>query len=93
MNINDKYSIIIMIEAFIAITFMVCFGIYFNSKNKEIDEVYNKEQTEIDSAKKANDIIIIEINNIDSLKDVKVREVKNLDNDSTIKLFYELIRE
>lgn len=47
----------------------------------------------IDSLKQENKKIIIEVNNLDSIKDAKIIEVKALDDDSTIKLFYELISE
>lgn len=47
----------------------------------------------VDSIKKENDKLILEVNNLDSLKNAKIIEVKSLDNDSTIKLFYKLIRE
>lgn len=41
---------------------------------------------------KHNDSLRIEVNNLDSIKNAKVIEVKTLDNDSTIKLFYKLIK-
>lgn len=41
---------------------------------------------------KHNDSLRIEVNNLDSIKNAKVIEVKALDNDSTIKLFYQLIK-
>ena len=41
---------------------------------------------------KHNDSLKIEIDNLDSIKNAKVIEVKTLDNDSTIKLFYQLIK-
>ena len=47
----------------------------------------------VDSIKKENDKLIIEVNDLDSLKNAEIIEVKSLDNDSTIKLFYKLIRE
>ena len=47
----------------------------------------------VDSIKKENNKLILEVNNLDSLKNAKIIEVKSLDNDSTIKLFYKLIRE
>lgn len=47
----------------------------------------------IDSIKKENDKLILEVNNLDSLKNAEIIEVKSLDNDSTVKLFYKLIRE
>ena len=47
----------------------------------------------VDSIKKENDKLIIEVNNLDSIKNAEIIEVQSLDNDSTIKLFYKLIRE
>lgn len=41
---------------------------------------------------KHNDSLKIEVDNLDSIKNAKVIEVKALDNDSTIKLFYQLIK-
>ena len=37
--------------------------------------------------------LILEVNNLDSIKNAEIVEIKNLDNDSTIKLFYKLICE
>lgn len=44
-----------------------------------------------DSLVKVNDSIKVVIVKLDSIKNAKVIEVQTLDNDSTIKLFYELI--
>ena len=41
---------------------------------------------------KHNDSLRIEVDNLDSIKNAKVIEVKTLDNDSTVKLFYQLIK-
>lgn len=41
---------------------------------------------------KHNDSLKIEVDNLDSIKNAKVIEVKALDNDSTVKLFYKLIK-
>lgn len=41
---------------------------------------------------KHNDSLRIEVDNLDSIKNAKVIEIKTLDNDSTIKLFYKLIK-
>lgn len=41
---------------------------------------------------KHNDSLKIKVDNLDSIKNAKVIEVKALDNDSTIKLFYKLIK-
>lgn len=47
----------------------------------------------IDSLKKSNKTLIIEVEHLDSIKNEKVIKVKELDNDSTLKLFYQLISE
>ena len=52
-----------------------------------------KESIAIDSLITTNDSLKFNINKLDSIKDVKVIEVRSLDNDSTIKLFYELVSE
>lgn len=49
------------------------------------------EKERIDSITKENDKLIIEVEHLDSIKDAKVIEVKSLDNDSTLRLFYQLI--
>lgn len=41
---------------------------------------------------KHNDSLKIKVDNLDSIKNAKVIEVKTLDNDSTVKLFYKLIK-
>ena len=50
-----------------------------------------EENTHIDSLITINDSIKIEVEHLDSIKNAKVIEVKSLNNDSTIKLFYELV--
>ena len=47
----------------------------------------------IDSLTTINDSIKIKVEKLDSIKDAKVIEVSTLDNDSTLKLFYELVSE
>lgn len=49
------------------------------------------EEIKIDSIVRENDKLIIKVEHLDSIKDAKIIEVKNLDNDSTLKLFYQLI--
>lgn len=71
--------IIIVICAFIAI------GDYHHKKNNNIIE------TDVE-LQKHNDSLKIKVDNLDSIKNAKVIEVKALDNDSTIKLFYQLIK-
>lgn len=61
-------------------------------KHKETSS-YVEENKNIDSIKEVNKIIVIEVNKLDSIKNEEIIRVKSLDNDSTIKLFYELIRK
>lgn len=49
--------------------------------------------TKIDSLTKVNDSIKIKIEKLDSIKDAKIIEVSTLNNDSTLKLFYKLVKE
>lgn len=59
------------------------------SYNERIDN--NKHI--IDSIKIINKEYKNKLNKLDSIKDAEIIEVKALDNDSTVKLFYRLIRE
>lgn len=52
-----------------------------------------EEIVKADSLVKVNDSIKIKVNNLDSIKNAKIIEVQTLDNDSTAKLFYELINK
>lgn len=54
-----------------------------------------KDNNTIESSvelQKHNDSLKIKVDNLDSIKNAKVIEVKALDNDSTVKLFYQLIK-
>ena len=67
----------------------ICFDKF--KKNEEISSPVEKK--EIDSITKENDKIVIEVKSLDSIKNEKVIEVESLDNDSTLRLFYKLIRK
>lgn len=75
-----------------AVMFFV-FGISINAIISLIDDkkTYNVVEQNVE-IQKHNDSLRIEVNNLDSIKNAKVIEVQNLDNDSTIKLFYQLIK-
>ena len=60
-------------------------GTYYYRKSNNIIEPNVKIQ-------KYNDSLKIKVDNLDSIKNAKVIEVKTLDNDSTVKLFYQLIK-
>ena len=67
--------------------------IYNYSKKIINNETDTKENVTIaDSIIKVNDSIKIKVEHLDSIKNAKVIEVQTLDNDSTIKLFYQLIK-
>ena len=51
-----------------------------------------KENNKVDSITKVNKTLIIEVNNLDSIKNAEIIKIKKLDNDSTLMLFYKLIR-
>lgn len=60
---------------------------YYHSKTDNSNIVISDIEIQ-----KHNDSLRIEVNNLDSIKNAKVIEVKTLDNDSTVKLFYQLIK-
>ena len=72
------------IISLIIIVFMII-GTYYYRKSNNIIEPNVKIQ-------KYNDSLRIKVDNLDSIKNAKVIEVKTLDNDSTVKLFYQLIK-
>ena len=60
--------------------------------NYECDTRTPIKNVSIDSLTTINDSIKIKVEHLDSIKHAKVIEVKTLDNDSTVKLFYQLIK-
>lgn len=78
----------------IVITWIICFfiGIGVGRCTKEDNTTRPVEEIiKADSIIKVNDSIKIKVEQLDSIKDAKIIEVQTLDNDSTLKLFYELI--
>lgn len=70
------------------VALVVYFCATYNAKHPS-----KEDMTKIDSLTKVNDSIKIKIEKLDSIKDAKVIEVSTLDNDSTLKLFYKLVKE
>ena len=74
---------------FVVLVIALCISIaicdYNRKKNNNIIE------TDVE-LQKHNDSLKIEVDNLDSIKNAKVIEVQTLDNDSTVKLFYQLIK-
>lgn len=69
--------------------FFIGLGIGKCSKDNNTHPV--EEIVKADSLIKVNDSIKLVVNDLDSIKNAKIIEVQTLDNDSTLKLFYELI--
>lgn len=83
-NKDGKGFVVVLVLMFVICCFMVI-GKYYHTKNNNIIEQNIELQ-------KHNDSLRIEVDNLDSIKNAKVIEVKTLDNDSTVKLFYQLIK-
>ena len=83
-NEAGKGCIILFVFTFVLIASIII-GSYYHRKNNNIIEPNVEIQ-------KHNDSLRIEVNNLDSIKNAKVIEVQTLDNDSTVKLFYQLIK-
>ena len=78
-------SCVIFIVLVVALCASIAICDYHRKKNNNIIE------TDVE-LQKHNDSLRIEVNNLDSIKNAKVIEVKTLDDDSTINLFYNLIK-
>lgn len=83
-NETGKGCMIFVVLA-VALCASIAIGDYHHKKNNNIIESDVELQ-------KRNDSLKIEVDNLDSIKNAKVIEVKALDNDSTVKLFYQLIK-
>lgn len=83
-NEDSKGFVVVLVLTFVICCSMVI-GKYYHTKNNNIIEQNIELQ-------KHNDSLRIKVDNLDSIKNAKVIEVKALDNDSTVKLFYQLIK-
>lgn len=75
------------------VVILLCLALKCGFGYKTPVEESNGNDKIVDSIITENNKIKIVINNLDSIKNAKVIEVKSLDNDSTVKLFYELVTE
>lgn len=87
----EKAGDILIIELTV-VFILVLVGIIFKQQ-KDTDIDIKKAELDIDDKIKSNDNIKLEIENINKIKDAEVIEISSLDNDSTIKLFYKLVKE
>ncbi len=83
-NETGQGCVILLVFTFVVIASIIIRTYYYRKNNNIIEP-----DVEI---QKYNDSLKIEVDNLDSIKNAKVIEVKTLDNDSTIKLFYQLIK-
>lgn len=85
------YFILIYIISIIA-TSIINISIYklISNKNKPTSPV---EEIRIDTLKVANQELVKEINKLDSIKNEKIHEIKTLNDDSTLIVFYQLLRK
>ena len=81
---TNKGCFIFLVLSLIVCVSMIVGGLYNDKTNNVIEKDVELQ--------KHNDSLRIEVGNLDSIKNAKVIEVKTLDNDSTVKLFYQLIK-
>lgn len=79
-------QLVVVIVVCIAFGLGYFFGIKNGNTTRPVEEI-----VKADSLIKVNDSIKIVVTDLDSIKNAKIIEVQTLDNDSTLKLFYELI--
>ena len=85
-GINKLICIDIIVILVIILAIMLNYLLF-----KSIQTTSPVGSSNIDSIVKDNDKLIIEVKHLDSIKNAKSIEIKSLDNDSTLRLFYQLI--
>ena len=84
INVFIKYMIIFIIFLFVTVVIMYITNVCHTKNNNIIEQDIELQ--------KHNDSLKLKVNNLDSIKNAKVLEVEVLDDDSTISLFYNLIK-
>lgn len=87
LNKLSKLDIILITLIIFSIGYVI--GYFVHKANSTISSPV--EIISIDSLNNTNKDIYNKIEQLDSIKNEKVIEVKSLDNDSTLRLFYQLI--
>lgn len=87
----EKAGTILIVELTVVLI-LVLAGIIFKAE-KDTDVIIKNAELDIDDKIKTNDSIKLEIENINKIKDAEIIEISSLDNDSTVKLFYKLVKE
>ena len=89
INLNKLSKLDIILITLIIFSIGYVIGYFVHKVNSTISSPV--EIISIDSLKNTNKDIYNKIKQLDSIKNEKVIEVKSLDNDSTLRLFYQLI--
>ena len=87
LNKLSKLDIILITLIIFSLGYVI--GYFVHKANSTISSPV--EMISIDSLNNTNKDIYNKIKQLDSIKNEKVIEVKSLDNDSTLRLFYQLI--
>ena len=87
LNKLSKLDIILITLIIFSIGYVI--GYFVHKANSTISSPV--EIISIDSLNNTNKDIYNKIKQLDSIKNEKIIEVKSLDNDSTLRLFYQLI--
>ena len=90
---NEVSKLDRFIEIIITLTAGFIIGVLTTLSLQNKDNTTVENNNVIDSLITVNDTIKIKVEKLDSIKDAKVIEVSTLDNDSTLKLFHELVSE
>ena len=96
---ETKVAIIAIISLFVCCSLMfVLFGWFSHTEELKRLETeatieINKNNETIEVLDKTKDSLMIQVDNINTIKDAEIIKVKSLDNDSTLNLFYKLIRK
>ena len=90
---NEVSKLDRVIEIIITLTAGFIIGVLTTLSLQNKDNTPVENNNVIDSLITVNDTIKIKVEKLDSIKDAKVIEVSTLDNDSTLKLFHELVSE
>ena len=85
-KINKLISTDLIVTLFIILAIIINYLLF-----ESIQTTSPVGSSNIDSIVKDNDKLIIEVKHLDSIKNAKSIEIKSLDNDSTLRLFYQLI--
>lgn len=73
-----------LIMVFLAVA--IVYDKYINYNSSPVEEIHKTDSVKLENTK-----LTTEINILDSIKNNKVNDITKLNNDSTIKLFYQLI--